>query len=84
MTEFDFQQAGKKVLHIERDGLAELEQYINDDFTLACEKIFHCQGRVIVMGMGKSGHIGHKIARLLPAPAHLLFLFILVKLVMAI
>ncbi|MFB0771953.1 arabinose-5-phosphate isomerase KdsD [Proteus cibi] len=62
MTEFDFQQAGKKVLHIERDGLAELEQYINDDFTQACEKIFHCQGRVIVMGMGKSGHIGHKIA----------------------
>ncbi len=62
MTEFDFQQAGKKVLQIEQEGLAELAQYINDDFSLACEKIFHCQGRVIVMGMGKSGHIGHKIA----------------------
>ncbi|HIE4489789.1 TPA: arabinose-5-phosphate isomerase KdsD [Proteus mirabilis] len=62
MTGFDFQQAGKKVLQIEQKGLAELAQYINDDFSLACEKIFHCQGRVIVMGMGKSGHIGHKIA----------------------
>ncbi|HIE0065163.1 TPA: arabinose-5-phosphate isomerase KdsD [Proteus mirabilis] len=62
MTGFDFQQAGKKVLQIEQEGLAELTQYINDDFSLACEKIFHCQGRVIVMGMGKSGHIGHKIA----------------------
>jgi len=62
MTGFDFQQAGKKVLQIEQEGLAELAQYINDDFSLACEKIFHCQGRVIVMGMGKSGHIGHKIA----------------------
>lgn len=62
MTGFDFQQAGKKVLQIEHEGLAELAQYINDDFSLACEKIFHCQGRVIVMGMGKSGHIGHKIA----------------------
>lgn len=62
MTGFDFQQAGKKVLQIEQEGLAELVQYINDDFSLACEKIFHCQGRVIVMGMGKSGHIGHKIA----------------------
>ncbi|HDS4100135.1 TPA: arabinose-5-phosphate isomerase KdsD [Proteus mirabilis] len=62
MTGFDFQQAGKKVLQIEQEGLAELAQYINNDFSLACEKIFHCQGRVIVMGMGKSGHIGHKIA----------------------
>ena len=62
MTGFDFQQAGKKVLQIEQEGLAELAQYINDDFSLACEKIFHCQGRVIVMGMGKSGHIGHKMA----------------------
>ena len=62
MTGFDFQQAGKKVLQIEQEGLAELAQYINDDFSLACEKIFHCQGRVIVMGMGKSGHIGHKSA----------------------
>ena len=62
MTGFDFQQAGKKVLQIEQEGLAVLAQYINDDFSLACEKIFHCQGRVIVMGMGKSGHIGHKIA----------------------
>lgn len=62
MTGFDFQQAGKKVLQIEQEGLAELAQYINDDFSLACEKIFHCQGRVIVMGMGKSGHIGHKLA----------------------
>lgn len=62
MTGFDFQQAGKKVLQIEQEGLAELAQYINDDFSLTCEKIFHCQGKVIVMGMGKSGHIGHKIA----------------------
>ncbi len=40
MTGFDFQQAGKKVLQIEQEGLAELAQYINDDFSLACEKSF--------------------------------------------
>ena len=34
---FDFQQAGKEVLAIEREGLAELDQYINQNFTLACE-----------------------------------------------
>ncbi|ANI30253.1 D-arabinose 5-phosphate isomerase [Yersinia entomophaga] len=58
----DFQQAGKQVLQIERDGLAELDQYINEDFARACEKMFHCQGKIVVMGMGKSGHIGCKIA----------------------
>jgi arabinose-5-phosphate isomerase len=59
---FDFQKAGKEVLEIEREGLAQLDQYINQDFSLACEKLFHCAGKVVVMGMGKSGHIGRKMA----------------------
>jgi len=59
---FDFQKAGKEVLEIEREGLAQLDQYINQDFSLACEKMFYCAGKVVVMGMGKSGHIGRKIA----------------------
>lgn len=41
---------------------AELDQYINQHFTLACEKMFNCTGKVVVMGMGKSGHIGRKMA----------------------
>ena len=59
---FDFQQAGKEVLAIEREGLAQLDQYINEDFTRACESIAYCAGKVVVMGMGKSGHIGRKMA----------------------
>ncbi len=59
---FDFQQAGKEVLQIEREGLAQLDSYINADFTRACETIAACGGKVVVMGMGKSGHIGCKIA----------------------
>jgi arabinose-5-phosphate isomerase len=59
---FDFQKAGKAVLEIEREGLAQLDQYINQDFTLACEMLFRCSGKVVVMGMGKSGHIGRKMA----------------------
>ncbi|AOF01073.1 arabinose 5-phosphate isomerase [Serratia marcescens] len=59
---FDFQQAGKEVLQIEREGLAQLDSYINADFTHACETIAACSGKVVVMGMGKSGHIGCKIA----------------------
>ncbi|MCS2156212.1 arabinose-5-phosphate isomerase KdsD [Scandinavium sp. H11S7] len=59
---FDFQQAGLDVLEIEREGLAQLDQFINQDFALACEKIAYCSGKVVVMGMGKSGHIGRKLA----------------------
>lgn len=62
MSRTDFQLTGKRVLRIEREGLASLEQYINDDFDKACELIFRCEGKVIIMGMGKSGHIGHKMA----------------------
>ncbi|AOV97948.1 D-arabinose 5-phosphate isomerase [Edwardsiella hoshinae] len=59
---FDFQQAGKEVLRIEREGLAQLDHFINQDFARACEAMLHCHGKVVVMGMGKSGHIGRKIA----------------------
>lgn len=59
---FNFEQAGKTVLRIEREGLAQLDQYINHHFTRACEMMFTCPGKVVVMGMGKSGHIGRKLA----------------------
>ncbi|CUX97022.1 arabinose-5-phosphate isomerase KdsD [Candidatus Hoaglandella endobia] len=59
---FDFITAGKQVLAIEQAGLAQLDQYINSDFRRACEMLFNCNGKVVVMGMGKSGHIGRKLA----------------------
>jgi arabinose-5-phosphate isomerase len=61
-SDFDFQQAGKAVLRIEREGLEQLDQYINADFSRACETLLACRGKVVVMGMGKSGHIGAKMA----------------------
>ena len=58
----NFVDAGKKVLRIERECLEQLEKFINQDFTTACNMIYRCRGKVVVMGMGKSGHIGRKIA----------------------
>ncbi|VFP86515.1 arabinose-5-phosphate isomerase KdsD [Candidatus Erwinia haradaeae] len=57
-----FQKTGRTVLQIVREGLQQLDQYINEDFTHACKIIYHCRGKVVVMGIGKSGHIGKKIA----------------------
>ena len=44
------------------EALADLIPRIQDDFAAACQLILACEGRTIVMGMGKSGHISHKIA----------------------
>jgi len=58
----NFKQLALNVINIEQQAIAELSQFIDDDFIQACELMFHCRGRVIVIGMGKSGHIGGKIA----------------------
>lgn len=57
-----FKSIGKKVVEIERAAIDELVSRIDEQFTRACEIILACKGRVIVIGMGKSGHIGNKIA----------------------
>ncbi|ATC99843.1 KpsF/GutQ family sugar-phosphate isomerase [Pseudoalteromonas spongiae] len=58
----NFIARGKRVLEIEKKAIEQLAQYINDDFSNACQLMYDCKGRVIVIGMGKSGHIGNKIA----------------------
>tara|TARA_R110000737_G_scaffold51495_1_gene72771 strand:+ start:983 stop:1948 length:966 start_codon:yes stop_codon:yes gene_type:complete len=58
----NFKQLAQNVIKIEQQAIAELSQYIDDNFANACELMFNCRGRVIVIGMGKSGHIGGKIA----------------------
>ncbi|GAB2197179.1 KpsF/GutQ family sugar-phosphate isomerase [Sessilibacter sp. MAH4] len=54
--------AGKRTVRMECEAVAKLEARIDDSFEKACELILSVQGRVIVTGMGKSGHIGRKIA----------------------
>ncbi|WGW00671.1 KpsF/GutQ family sugar-phosphate isomerase [Vibrio sp. YMD68] len=59
---FDYHRVAKQVLTTEIQALEQLEQYFNQDFNGACERILSNKGKVAVMGMGKSGHIGNKIA----------------------
>ena len=58
----NFKELAKNVIEIEQRAVEELLQYVDDSFEKACQAMFNCQGRVIVIGMGKSGHIGGKIA----------------------
>ena len=58
----DILQTAKDVLALEASELKRHENMLNASFVKACEEIFHTKGKLIVTGVGKSGHIGAKIA----------------------
>ncbi len=53
---------GRAVIDLEARAVAALGARIDDDFARACRYMLGCEGRIVVLGMGKSGHIGGKIA----------------------
>ncbi|MFM4702771.1 KpsF/GutQ family sugar-phosphate isomerase [Aeromonas bivalvium] len=59
---FDFRRSAKAVLDIEKQAIEGLHQYLDEAFDRACQLILGCGGKIVVTGMGKSGHIGNKIA----------------------
>ncbi len=62
LTDKDFCQLGSAVLDVESKAISQLAGRIGKQFAQACQHILGCPGRVIVIGMGKSGHIAGKIA----------------------
>lgn len=58
----DFRGLGRRTLEIERDAVSGLIDRIGPEFDAACRLMLACTGRVVVTGMGKSGHVGGKIA----------------------
>jgi arabinose-5-phosphate isomerase len=54
-------ERGKEVIRIEKEALSALESRINGAFADAVDLIYHCSGRVIVTGLGKSGLVARKI-----------------------
>jgi arabinose-5-phosphate isomerase len=57
-----FRALGRAVIETEQSALAELIDRVDEKFVMACNILLQCEGRVVVIGMGKSGHIGNKIA----------------------
>ena len=53
---------GLAVIQVEAQAISALAEQINDQFIAACKLLYNCTGRVVVIGMGKSGHIAGKIA----------------------
>jgi len=58
----DLIQTAQRTIRLELEAVEGLLPHIDADFVRACEMILASKGRVVVVGMGKSGHIGNKIA----------------------
>lgn len=61
-TEFNVLEEARKVFDKEIEALVKTRDALGDEFEKIAELIFQCKGKVVVTGMGKSGHIGTKIA----------------------
>lgn len=62
VTPDDILARGIEVISAGREALLQLEQSLDGSFVAACEAIFACPRRIVVTGMGKSGHIARKVA----------------------
>ncbi len=62
MSQFDYAASARRTIALEADAVANLAHSVNGELSRACDLMLSCEGRVIVSGMGKSGHMGKKIA----------------------
>ncbi len=58
----DILKEARRVLKVEAQSLLDLAERIDESFSHAVELLYHCKGKVVVMGMGKSGLVGRKIS----------------------
>ncbi|MEM7193491.1 MAG: KpsF/GutQ family sugar-phosphate isomerase [Pseudomonadota bacterium] len=58
----DSLEQARRVFEIEAEAIRALTEKLDESFSSACQKVLKCSGRVVVTGMGKSGHIAGKIA----------------------
>ncbi len=61
-TSLDILSLAREVLEIEARSILALQDRLGNAFITACNTLLACNGRVVVIGMGKSGHVGKKIA----------------------
>jgi arabinose-5-phosphate isomerase len=62
MSANKLEQMARAVIEIEAKAVTDLADRIGPSFLHACRFMYDCEGRIVVLGMGKSGHIGAKIA----------------------
>ena len=62
MTQISYTESARRTIELEAKAIQALAPRLGNEFDKACDLILSCGGRVVVIGMGKSGHVGRKIA----------------------
>ena len=62
MSSEDYQNSALRTIRLESEAVAAMKYNIDSSFDAACEILMSCSGRVVVIGMGKSGHVANKVA----------------------
>jgi len=73
-TDSNLREIALQVLKLEAEAVANVAAHLGPEFESAAEMLLHCEGRVVVTGIGKAGHIGRKLAATLASTGtHALF-----------
>ncbi len=58
----NYLKSGRRTIRIESKGLEKLAKTLSADFNIVCDKLFKTKGKIITLGIGKSGHIAKKVS----------------------
>lgn len=62
MKKNNYLKSGRRTIRIESKGLEKLAKTLTADFNVVCDKLFKTKGKIITLGIGKSGHIAKKVS----------------------
>ena len=62
MKKNNYLKSGRRTIRIESKGLEKLAKTLSSDFNIVCDKLFKTKGKIITLGIGKSGHIAKKVS----------------------
>ena len=62
MNKYNYIASAKRTLKIESNSISQIASQLDKSFIMLCDKVIKCDGKFIVMGVGKSGHIAQKIS----------------------
>ena len=62
MKKYNYIASAKRTLKIESDSIKSLSNQLDISFIELCDKVANCDGKFVIMGVGKSGHVAQKIS----------------------
>ena len=62
MKKYNYIASAKRTLKIESESIQSISNQLDSSFVELCDKVLNCDGKFVIMGVGKSGHVAQKIS----------------------